>query len=79
MHGLPHNLKSVVRLIQAVGRMLLWEDKDVLQAEALAGVQTKCLARLFCSLDLEARLCKIQNEFALVLIGWGFVLFWFFP
>lgn len=28
---------------------------------ALAGIQTKCSARLFCFLDLEARICKIQN------------------
>lgn len=78
MHMLPHNLKSVVHLIQAVGRMVVWEDEDVLQAEALADVQTKHLAKLFCSLDLEARLCKIQNEFVLALIGW-WIFFFFFP
>lgn len=43
--GLLCNLESVVLLIQALEKKLIWEYGEVLQAEALAGIQTKCSAR----------------------------------
>lgn len=60
---LLYNLESVVLLIQALERTLLWEYEEVLQVEALAGIQTKCSAKFFCFLDLESRMCKVLNEF----------------